>query len=90
MLTKATARLCQTGLRTLSVSTSRSKHMLPDLPYDYNALEPAISAETMKIHHQKHHQTYVTNLNIVEEKFHEAYASSKSGVILFNMRILYD
>ena len=36
---------------------------LPDLAYDYGALEPVISAETMTIHHSKHHATYVTNLN---------------------------
>ncbi|TPX48997.1 hypothetical protein SeMB42_g02781 [Synchytrium endobioticum] len=49
-----------------------SKHTLPDLPYDYNALEPYISADIMKLHHQKHHQTYVNNLNVAEEKYHEA------------------
>ncbi|CAM3798828.1 superoxide dismutase [Alkalicoccus chagannorensis] len=36
---------------------------LPDLPYDHNALEPHIDEETMKIHHGKHHNTYVTKLN---------------------------
>jgi len=36
---------------------------LPPLPYDYNALEPHIDTQTMQIHHDKHHQTYVTNLN---------------------------
>jgi len=36
---------------------------LPSLPYDYNALEPYIDEETMKIHHDKHHATYVDNLN---------------------------
>src|SRR5262245_7222723 len=36
---------------------------LPKLPYDYNALEPHIDVETMKIHHDKHHQAYVDNLN---------------------------
>src|ERR1700739_182275 len=36
---------------------------LPPLPYDYAALEPHIDAETMKLHHDKHHQAYVTNLN---------------------------
>lgn len=36
---------------------------LPKLPYDYNALEPHIDARTMEIHHTKHHNAYVTNLN---------------------------
>jgi Fe-Mn family superoxide dismutase len=36
---------------------------VPPLPYDYAALEPFIDAETMKFHHDKHHQAYVTNLN---------------------------
>src|SRR6188474_2988450 len=38
-------------------------HELPKLPYDYNALEPHIDARTMEIHHSKHHQAYITNLN---------------------------
>jgi Fe-Mn family superoxide dismutase len=38
-------------------------HELPPLPYDHAALEPHIDAQTMQIHHGKHHQTYVTNLN---------------------------
>ncbi len=38
-------------------------HELPKLPYDYTALEPHIDAQTMEIHHTKHHNTYVTNLN---------------------------
>ncbi len=40
-------------------------YVLPDLPYDYDALEPVISAEIMMLHHQKHHQGYVNNLNQV-------------------------
>lgn len=38
-------------------------HSLPDLPYGYDALEPHIDARTMEIHHGRHHNTYVTNLN---------------------------
>ncbi len=38
-------------------------HELPPLPYEKNALEPYISAETLDYHHDKHHQAYVTNLN---------------------------
>ena len=41
---------------------------LPPLPYDYNALEPHIDEQTMRIHHDKHHQAYVTNLNAALEK----------------------
>jgi Fe-Mn family superoxide dismutase len=36
---------------------------VPDLPYDYNALEPHIDEQTMRVHHDKHHQAYVTNAN---------------------------
>ena len=41
---------------------------VPPLPYDYAALEPHIDAETMKLHHDKHHQAYVNNLNAAIEK----------------------
>ena len=44
-------------------------HELPALPYDYNALEPHIDAQTMEIHHTKHHQTYVTKLNGALESY---------------------
>jgi len=52
------------------------KHTLPDLPYDFGALEPTISAEIMQLHHQKHHAAYVNNLNVAEEKLHNALAKS--------------
>ncbi|MGM0200874.1 superoxide dismutase [Fe] [Enterococcus casseliflavus] len=43
-------------------------YTLPDLPYAYDALEPYIDEETMHLHHDKHHNTYVTNLNAAIEK----------------------
>ncbi len=42
---------------------------LPDLPYEYDALEPVIDAQTMEIHHTKHHQGYVNNLKQALEKY---------------------
>lgn len=44
-----------------------AKFELPSLPYAYDALEPTIDKETMNIHHTKHHNTYVTNLNAALE-----------------------
>lgn len=58
----------------LGCLVSRQKHTLPDLPYDYAALEPHINAEIMQLHHSKHHATYVNNLNVAEEKYKEALA----------------
>lgn len=46
-------------------------HKLPELPYSYDALEPHIDKMTMEIHHTKHHQTYVNNLNDALEKHPE-------------------
>ncbi|KDD73082.1 Iron/manganese superoxide dismutase [Helicosporidium sp. ATCC 50920] len=45
---------------------------LPDLPFDYGALQPVISGEIMELHHKKHHQAYVTNLNKALEQSQEA------------------
>lgn len=59
---------------TMMMLSRMQKHTLPDLPYDYGALEPTISAAIMQLHHQKHHATYVNNLNVAEEKMQEALA----------------
>jgi len=57
------------GSRLLtSISRSFTKHTLPALAYDYTALQPVISAQLLDLHHAKHHQTYVNNLNIALEK----------------------
>src|SRR5258707_4892316 len=50
--------------------------VLPPLPYDFAALEPHIDAKTMEIHHGKHHQAYVTNLNAAIEKAPELASKS--------------
>lgn len=60
----------------------RTKHTLPDLQYDFNALEPYISADIMKIHYEKHHATYVNNLNVAEEKLAEAQAKGDTSAII--------
>lgn len=62
--------------RTAVPAGVRAKHTLPDLPYDFGALEPFISAEIMEVHHNKHHNTYVTNLNVAEEKLQDAVAKN--------------
>ncbi len=49
-----------------------SNYQLPDLKYDYDALEPIITKEMLEIHHDKHHRAYVNNLNVALEKYHEA------------------
>lgn len=55
-----------------SVQASASKHTLPTLDYEYDALEPIISEEIMTLHHAKHHQAYINNLNVAEEQLQEA------------------
>ena len=60
----------------VSMTHGHGKHTLPKLGYDYDALEPHISSEIMELHHCKHHATYVSNLNVAEEKLQEATAKS--------------
>ncbi|KAI3320552.1 iron/manganese superoxide dismutase domain-containing protein [Xylariaceae sp. AK1471] len=57
-----------------STSFTRGKATLPDLSYDYGALEPYISGKIMEIHHKNHHQTYVNGLNSALEQIGEAHA----------------
>src|SRR5581483_9514207 len=54
---------------------------LPPLPYDYEALEPYIDTETMHLHHDKHHQAYVTNLNAAVEKHPELSGKSIEALL---------
>jgi Fe-Mn family superoxide dismutase len=56
-------------------------YTLPELPYDYSALDPFISGKIMELHHSKHHNTYVTGLNTAIEKLEEARATESFGAI---------
>ncbi|XP_071732724.1 superoxide dismutase [Mn], mitochondrial [Rutidosis leptorrhynchoides] len=73
LATRKTLTRFQQQARGLQTST------LPDLPYDYGALEPAFSGEIMQLHHQKHHQTYVTNYNKAIEQLDGAIASGDAS-----------
>ncbi|MDE5413941.1 superoxide dismutase SodA [Alkalihalobacterium chitinilyticum] len=61
-----------------------AKHELPALPYAANALEPHIDEQTMNIHHGKHHNTYVTNLNAALEG-HDELASKSIEDLISNL-----
>ena len=56
-------------------------HSVPPLPYDYNALEPHIDEQTMRIHHDKHHAAYVNNLNAALEKHPELASRSVEQLV---------
>lgn len=55
------------------------KYTLPDLRYDYGALEPHVSGRIMELHHDKHHKTYVDGANKALEELHEARAAEEFG-----------
>ena len=58
-----------------------AKYALPGLPYDYAALEPHISGQIMELHHDKHHQAYVTGANSALEQLAEARAVDQLGTV---------
>jgi Fe-Mn family superoxide dismutase len=62
-------------------------YKLPDLPYSYNALEPYIDEETMRVHHDKHHQGYVNKLNSSLEGYEEL-ADKPISELLANLSTL--
>jgi superoxide dismutase, Fe-Mn family len=66
-------------------------YKLPDLPYDFNALEPVISAEIMQLHYSKHHNAYVTNLNAALEKYADAESKNDiAGMIALQQSIKFN
>ncbi|EXJ76948.1 Fe-Mn family superoxide dismutase [Capronia epimyces CBS 606.96] len=70
----ATANKPLRCLTTADRTFIRTKVTLPDLSYDYGALEPSISGKIMELHHSKHHQTYVNSYNEASDKFAAAEA----------------
>jgi superoxide dismutase, Fe-Mn family len=58
--------------KTIERGETKVAYELPQLPYAYDALEPTIDEQTMHLHHEKHHNTYVTNLNSALEQHPEA------------------
>jgi Fe-Mn family superoxide dismutase len=58
-----------------------AKYTLPELDYDYAALEPSLSARILELHHDKHHKAYVDGANTVFEKLEQARASGDFGTI---------
>ena len=67
--------------QTTAPAEKANKHILPPLPYDYAALEPYIDAQTMQIHHGKHHQAYVNNLNAALDKHPALYEQSLEALL---------
>jgi superoxide dismutase, Fe-Mn family len=65
--------------RYLEVSVA--DYTLPELPYDYGALEPHVSGEIMELHHSKHHAAYVKSANTALEQMAEARASGQLGTV---------
>ncbi|GGR01630.1 MULTISPECIES: superoxide dismutase [Kitasatospora] len=57
-------------------------YTLPDLPYDYSALERAMSAEILELHHSKHHQAYVNGANLTLEQLAEARDKEQFGSLV--------
>ncbi|MBN1495816.1 MAG: superoxide dismutase [Spirochaetes bacterium] len=63
------------------------RHILPDLPFEYNALEPYIDARTMEIHHDRHHAAYVDKLNAALEKYPHLFDRTLEELIADHARL---
>ncbi|BBM97262.1 superoxide dismutase, Fe-Mn family [Marchantia polymorpha subsp. ruderalis] len=68
--------------RGFSTSYKEHGYTLPDLPYGYGELEPAISGDIMQLHHSKHHQAYITGFNQALEKLDAAHSSRDPQTIV--------
>ncbi len=65
----------------MSPVAAQKAHELPPLPYAYEALEPHIDSQTMQLHHDKHHATYVNTLNTNLEKHPDLFAKSAEDLL---------
>lgn len=68
-------------MQNTNISNGVKKFETPNLPYDYNALEPYIDEATMKIHHDKHHVAYTTNFNKALENYPELAEKSAEEIL---------
>uniref|UniRef100_A0ACD5WX83 Uncharacterized protein n=1 Tax=Avena sativa TaxID=4498 RepID=A0ACD5WX83_AVESA len=81
LVSKKTLAVALGGARPLA-TRGLATLTLPDLPYDYGALEPAISGEIMRLHHQKHHATYVANYNKALEQLDAAVSKGDASAVV--------
>ncbi|KAM2227612.1 hypothetical protein ACFXTI_014402 [Malus domestica] len=72
----------QSEPRILTHSRRLQTFSLPDLLYDYSALEPVVSGKIMQIHHQKHHLAYITNYNKALEQLHDAIGKGDAAIVV--------
>ena len=87
LASKKTLSLALGGARPLAAAAAAAARgvttvALPDLSYDFGALEPAISGEIMRLHHQKHHATYVANYNKALEQLDAAIAKGDASAVV--------
>src|SRR6266516_5833224 len=69
-------KMAQLKEQSTAKASPEARHVLPQLSYGFAALEPHIDAQTMQIHHGKHHQAYITNLNNALNKHPELFGKS--------------
>ena len=63
----------------------KEEYTLPDLPYSYDALEPFIDEETMRVHHLGHHAAYTKKLNAALKSFRESVCEREQRVVALNV-----
>ncbi len=86
MLSTVTSRI----LHNFANNAKIARVTLPDLKFNYTALEPVLSSKLLEIHHKKHHQAYVNNLNAALDQFEGSYLlTQRPKQILITIKWLY-